>query len=240
MYNRFEISPEIFERNHSIIFDRLMQFKRTGYKQVFHIIIPNINPDKLGSIINNYYGIGSNIKIYNNYVNIESELDLSNVNTLSYLVNVKYTDNIDILNRYYTQSIEGWSAKYPTTNFIVVLDDKFDMKFKHSGEFIGNFLQPINVPKLKNIFIGEHGKCSNCLNCMCDFSKTFGTIFLIDPDECKTKSNIKNIVSKEVKEVTREEYAKIMEALAELHRDMRADHDVFSEIISEVIPKDGE
>lgn len=240
MFNRFEVNAEVFKSQRDVIIDRLNQFKKSGYKQVFHVIIPDIDPDELGSIINKYNNIGNNIKIYNNYISIKSNDDIAKVNTLSYITDIDYLDNIDVLNRYYTQSIQGWSAKYPTTNFIVVLDEKLDMRFKYNNEYIGNFLQPISVPKLKNIFIGEHGKCSKCLNCMCDFSKTFGTIFLINPNECRIKSAIKNAVSKEVKEVTKEEYGKIMEALAELHRDMRADHDIFAEILSETISKDGE
>lgn len=234
MFNRFEVSKDIFVAQHNVIFDRINQFKHSGYKQVYHIIIPNIDTSELGEIINNIKCLDTTIRIYNEYVSVNDKETAESLSSIAYISSVSYLDDINLLNRYYTQCVEGWSALYPTTNLIIKLNDNLDMVFKHNGKFIGNLLDSIDTPNMKNVFIGEHGKCSKCLNCMCDVTQTFGTIFLMKPEECRLKSRIKDMISKEVKEVTKEEYGKIMEAIAEIHREMKSDHNIFAEIMSSI------
>lgn len=230
MYNRFEISKDVFLKNKNTILDRITYFKNNGYKSYFHIIVPGLEKEIIDQMYENKEILG-HILIYNEYINVTKNTTKESCGMYKYILNISGIPDTFVINSYYIQQIEGYSAIYPTTNLIVKLDDKLDMYI--NDKYIANLLGDISIPNIKNFYMGEK-RCSKCLNCMCDITKTKNTIFLIDPEECQYKSKLKDIVSKEVKEVTREEYANLMESMSHLLRE----NSINSELIIQLLQGD--
>lgn len=227
MYNRFEINKDIFLNNLEKIMMRIAYFKKVGYKQVYHLIVPNLEKEKIKELYKSPY-LSQGIKIYNRYITVDENSRPKDYSNIDYIKEIKGLPTQELIDMYYLQCIGGYSSHYPTTNFIVQLDEKMNMYI--NNEKIGNFFEEIKVPNIKNFYLGIK-KCKTCLNCMCDISKTKGMIFLIDPEECKYKAKLKSLVSKEVVEVTREEYATLMEAMAQVLRETSISHDIIIETL---------
>lgn len=227
MYNRFEISKDVFLKNKNLILDRITYFKNNGYKSYFHIIIPGLEKEEIDKMYENKEILG-HILIYNEYIDVEENTNKEKCGMYKYIRSIKGIPDIFIINSYYIQQIEGYSNIYPTSNLIVKLDNKLDMYINE--KYISNFLEDILIPNIKNFYMGEK-RCSKCLNCMCDITKTKDTIFLIDPEECKYKTKLKELVSKEVKEVTREEYINLIESMSLLLRESSINNELIMQLL---------
>ena len=223
MYNRFEIPKETFLENKDLILKRINYFKKNGYKQVFHLIIPGLTEDE---IIKFELEELNEVRLYNKYITVDEKT--IEIDKYSYIQKIQDLPNTDVINRYYLQCIEGYSSLYPTSNLIIKVDSKLDMYLQEKK--IGNLMGDIKTPEIKNIYLGCK-KCKTCLNCMCDITKTKGTIFIIDPEECKYKTLLKENVSKEVVEVTKEQYVNLMESMAELLRETTISNDLVIEVL---------
>lgn len=240
MYNRFITSNTI---NFDTLFDRINEFQKMGYKNFYHIIIKNSNPEFLSELYKKS-NWNAGIILYYDIVDVDSTTNPEDINHLIYINDIKedldYKKFKDVLDQYYIQRTKGYSALYPTSNYLIEMDDNFDMSFNYSDEYITNLMGDILTPKNKNIYIGTNKKCNKCLNCLCDLYKRNNNPFLIDSKECELKTSLKNKISLEVKEVTREEYAKMIEIMYEMSRNMNINTDTIIETIVNFNNKEGE
>lgn len=229
MYNRFIVNKDI---DFNSLFERINFFQNNGFKQIYHLIVKNTKNEELVKLFD-HPKFNNFIRLYNNIISIDEQTKVSEISSLDYIESFYGCEDKVLLNHIYDQMIEGYSAIYPSSNFLVNLDNNFNMTFKHNNEFIGNLLEDIKVPKLKNVFIGNKRKCSKCLNCLCDYTKTKGAFFLIDDKECDYKLKVKEeLIDEEVKKVTKEEYNKIMESISEVYRGLNINDNLILEILS--------
>ncbi|MGL5315571.1 MAG: hypothetical protein ACRC92_20120 [Peptostreptococcaceae bacterium] len=233
MYNRFKFEKDFFKENYEIILKRLDNFRHNGYKKIFHVIVPGLD---LEFMENHIFNMGDEFNptttfIYNKEVVYTKDTTLE---FFDYIIDMEEETNVDANIMFYNQRVTGWTSNYPTANLVVNVDSNYDMVFDYDHkQKIGNFMDKIDFPKIMNIFLGDK-KCSKCLNCLCDITKTKDSFFIIDRNECRKKTRIKATLPKEVTEVSKEEYITIIEYLSSINKNNQTDHNILADGISTI------
>lgn len=100
MYNRFEINKDIFLNNLEKIMMRIAYFKKTGYKQVYHLIIPNLETEKIKELYKSPY-LSQGIKIYNRYITVDENSNYKNYSNIDYIKEIKGIPTQELIDMYY-------------------------------------------------------------------------------------------------------------------------------------------
>lgn len=216
--NRFIIEYELFKTNPKYYIENMLKISRN--RIIKHVIINGCEISYLDYIRDNIVA-DNRVYLYNDIIDINNDNNVEVTNGNTYIHDIT-VDNISeyIATEYYKQHVLGYSALKPMLNSLVeVRKDGSLWIYKHDIN-IGDIFTGVNytTDMYQNKFVGLKGKCSTCLNCLCDVNKK-SNIFtnMVNENECILKDKIKDLVPKEVKEVTQEQFMYLIESMNEVN-----------------------
>ena len=215
--NRFIIEYRLFKSNPKYYIENMLKISRN--RIIKHIVIKGCDIEYLDYIRDNITA-DNRIYLYNNIIDINSS-DIEVINGNTYIHDVT-TDKVSeyIAIEYYKQNVLGYSALRPILNSLIEIREDGSLWIYNHDINVGDINAGINYTEAmyQNMFVGLKGKCSVCLNCLCDMNKKSDVFTnMVDENECMIKDKIKGLVPKEVKEVTQEQFMYLIESMNEVN-----------------------
>ncbi|MGL5724456.1 hypothetical protein [Cetobacterium sp.] len=186
--------------------------------EILHLIIEGINEEDIKYIIKNANS-KKEYRIYDSIISLDkNDIFGKDCSLNAYILDVHEETNLRNKNIYYLQKMDGFKAMYPLQNQLVKIDNKYDC-YDCNDNFLCNIKKDFILKDFhyENKKIGLNGSCYKCLNPFCDHTKK-GNLFenMLCETMCEKNTKLLNDISKEIKEVNKEQYVYLLELITEL------------------------
>lgn len=188
----------------------------------YNFIFKNYSDEILNKIKDKMGENNKFIVYYNDYIESVNNNNLNYaLNSEVYIVDVDndITDEL-LLSKWYKQRIYTYSGIRPRSNTLIQLknDGNFYLFNSKDDRVVGNLIEGEFIDELdtSNNFFSKNGLCNKCLNPFCDMYQSVNIKNMIDPTQCENRMKHYQLISKEVKSVSQEQYIYLLEVLSEV------------------------
>lgn len=214
--NRFLVSKELIL---SFGIENFIRFIDSLSKtfSASHVIIEDDVDGSFTSQITSSTSYDTKMRLYNRIIAISKGQEVS---TLDYINDVGEEYDQFCLDMLYTCKIDGFSGIRLKANSIFKLEAKDNgiMMIDPTGKEVGSSFEGINEDMYTEESIGLNGLCQKCLNPLCSmYNKETSFIkHMANSDMCSRNTKLLSEVSKEAKEVEKQQFIYLMEVLTEV------------------------